>query len=114
MGLLAPVGPAGIGSGADWHFPLESDLGRPVAGKDEEALRTGSGHSMLSSAAWEPGVQKGAGPQEYPRWLWPSRTPALEETDTGGGKGKHLLEPWSSHLSMGLMIVVSLRRRQCE
>lgn len=28
---MAPAGPVGRGSRADWHFPLESDLSKPMA-----------------------------------------------------------------------------------
>lgn len=34
---------------------------------------------MLSSAAWEPGVQRGAGPQEYLRWCM-----AIKNSCSGG------------------------------
>lgn len=75
---------------------------------------------MLSSAAREPGVQGGTGPQEYPRSRLAIKNSCSGGDRHGGSKGKRPLEPWFSHLSMGLVTVASSqeycedRRRQCE
>lgn len=75
---------------------------------------------MLSSAAWEPGVQRGAGPQEYPRWCMAIKNSCSGGDRHGGSKGKRPLEPWFSHLSVELVTVASSqeyredRRGQCE
>ena len=68
--MLAPVGPAGIGSGADWHFPLESDLGRPMAWEGlrgpQDRLRTQ--HAIFSClGAWG---SEGSGTPRVPEMVY--------------------------------------------
>lgn len=52
---LAAVGPIGRGAGTNWHFPLESDLGKPVAWEGQRGFSTGSGRSRPPSGC--PGAQ---------------------------------------------------------